>query len=156
MKGKKKVSIERLTFVFLRQRERLRYRETLRSLNAFRSSLKLSLGNFLKAYWYLWAASFIFPFWRTHGVMQWEQAGHVRGEKQGKASTGYSCNSCSLAQAIPSHRSYIESQNTHMATPDLSFQPQNSIINHGSLVGGAEHAHLFYAKPNYIILQWIR
>jgi len=61
------VSLEKLTLVFLRQRERLRYRETLRSLNAFRSSPKPSLGNFLRAYWYLWAASFIFPFWRTHG-----------------------------------------------------------------------------------------
>lgn len=64
---RRKVSRERLTLVFLRQRERLRYRETLRSLNAFRSSPKPSLGNFLRAYWYLWAASFIFPFWRTHG-----------------------------------------------------------------------------------------
>lgn len=66
-KEKKKVSLESLTLVFLRQRDRLRYRETLKSLNAFRSSPKPSLGNFLRAYWYLWAASFILPFWRTQG-----------------------------------------------------------------------------------------
>ncbi len=58
------------TLVLRRQRDRLRYRETRSSLNAFRSSPKPSLGNFLSAYWYLWAASFIFPFWerRKEGI----------------------------------------------------------------------------------------
>jgi hypothetical protein len=51
-----------LTFVFLRHRDKLRYRETLSSLNGLMSSPTPSRGNFLKAYWYRWAASFIFPF----------------------------------------------------------------------------------------------
>ena len=54
-----------LTFIFLRQRDRLSSRETLSSRKVLRSSLKPSLGNFFKAYWYLWAASFTFPFY-TH------------------------------------------------------------------------------------------
>lgn len=52
-----------LTLVFRRQRERLRYKDTRSSLKALSSSPNPSLGNFLKAYWYRWAASFIFPLW---------------------------------------------------------------------------------------------
>lgn len=40
----------RLTFVFLRHRDRLRKSDTLSSLNVLRSSLKPSRGNFLRAY----------------------------------------------------------------------------------------------------------
>lgn len=54
-----------LTFIFLRQRDRLRRRDTLSSLKVLRSSLKPSRGNFFKAYWYRWAASFTLPFYRT-------------------------------------------------------------------------------------------
>lgn len=127
------MSLESLTLVFLRQRERLRYRETLRSLNAFRSSPKPSLGNFRRAYWYLWAASFIFPFWRTHGGQthamrnRTEPGGKRGGEKQGTLFTGHSHNSCSLAQALPFHQSHRQTQITH------------------------KYTHLLYAKLNFTV-----
>lgn len=99
------MSLERLTLVFLRQRERLRYRETLRSLNAFRSSPKPSLGNFLRAYWYLWAASFIFPFWRTNGGQTCSEEEDRTRRKMcggvGKVFTRSSHNSCSLGWSPP-------------------------------------------------------
>jgi len=41
----------RLTFIFLRHRERLRRSDTFSSRKVFRSSPKPSLGNFFRAYW---------------------------------------------------------------------------------------------------------
>lgn len=46
-----KLILWRLTFIFLRHRDRLRKSDTLSSLNVLRSSLKPSRGNFLRAYW---------------------------------------------------------------------------------------------------------
>lgn len=137
-KEEKAESLERLTLVFLRQRERLRYRETLKSLNAFRSSPKPSLGNFLRAYWYLWAASFIFPFWRTHGGQTCsEEEDRTRRKMWGERSRArYSPDTptIALARARPSHQSHTHTQaswnNTHTHTlhlTSLSFLPQNSI-----------------------------
>lgn len=139
-KRKKSVSLERLTLVFLRQRERLRYRETLRSLNAFRSSPKPSRGNFLRAYWYLWAASFIFPFWRTHGGQTCsEEEDRTRRKNMGERSRArYSPDTPTIAvlwlepSLLINHTynsqasSNITHTHTHV-TPDLSFLPQNSI-----------------------------
>lgn len=149
-KKERRMSLKRLTLVFLRQRERLRYRETLKSLNAFRSSPKPSLGNFLRAYWYLWAASFIFPFWRTHG-------GQTCGEEPERETWGggpkYSPDSPAIAALWlePSllinhtYKTHRHAQIRHTHTQHLicpfcqktqSIKCQASIM--ASLVSGAE------------------
>lgn len=62
------------------------------------------------------------------------------GRKQGReAGPGrHSLRSSSSAQTIPLHQSHV---NARTSTPDLSVQPPNMLINHASLVSGAEHAH---------------
>ncbi len=155
---------ERLTLVFLRQRERLRYRETLRSLNAFRSSPKPSLGNFLRAYWYLWAASFIFPFWRTHGGQTFSEEEDRTNKKtwrreRGRSRAMYSPDIPTIAvlwlqpSVVINHtyNTQASSSNTHTLSHTHLICPfchktesvkcQASIM--APLVSGAEHTHLF-------------
>lgn len=109
--------------VFLRQRERLRYRETLRSLNAFRSSPKPSLGNFLRAYWYLWAASFIFPFLRTQRT---KHAVRTRTEPTNEKWSEVLYRYSTPQKSSVSHQSHKQHTHTlHMT--GLAFLPQNSI-----------------------------
>lgn len=127
-----------LTLVFLRQRERLRYRDTLSSLKAFRSSPNPSLGNFLRAYWYLWAASFIFPFCREREMREREREGGIDRGRDGKRRTVVRYSPQPNSRAAAAHTLPSVSLINHTQVPPewivLICHKTQSVKCHGSIM----------------------